>query len=65
MEQEYKIYCKYCKKETIGVISRLSRTRGCKVQCNICLKESKGYKNVRLLKENIQIIKKEVIKDEK
>lgn len=50
MVKLYNMYCKHCKKETIGVISQLSRTKGAKLRCVECQNESKSYKNIQSLK---------------
>lgn len=48
--KQYKLKCSSCKKETIHSIYSMSRRKGIKVRCDICL-TSKPWKNLRDLEQ--------------
>ncbi len=48
----FKMHCKTCKKETVGVISKIWNKKGVILCCVECHVESRGWKNFRLLQEH-------------
>ncbi len=47
----FKMHCKNCKKETVGVVSRILRSKGIKLRCVDCQTEQRGWKSMKSLKE--------------
>ena len=48
-QDKFKIVCFNCKNETIHRISKLSRKKGAKIQCQDCLKEKPKWWHIKFL----------------
>lgn len=55
MIEKFIQHCQFCKRDTLCIISQVSRKRGVKTTCLICGKQAKFYTKSKLKEESVSM----------